>query len=884
MEEVYEIIFSSPELKTLADYTNDPGSAASYYKDKEEEFLRIKNKQGKTNKQAILDRFKQQELRDKYATLPAKDMPLKIGTVLAILTQNIDKIGLLTQGIEVVSNDIAAFKARALAELESQEGYNPTRKIPIKDALNTGSLSELYPEMTVWVWCRALSTNSLSSENTGEIFNITQFVQKVSTNVGKNGGNFEITVPPLACEYDSQNNKWLIKKASLTQYNKNASNLTMDGAGYVASTEMLCQDEDGEVRRSQFLFHNILSSNDLVFIRFETLNIESEQRVQDNEGFIIDKSMLPGRIYDMIGLIDENNQAVDGVGSDVDTQIRGRDLSKLFIDDGTYFYALEMTQGQLKFAGGSTAKNSLIQRVFSEASLNYFGLYYNNSIENALKFVIQQLSSIKIVPDSLFEYYGDKRSYRFSPQKEGESRVKAIGDECESLKRRGVEYIRATRATQLLTETLNAEETKKCDQIWRDTYSFFSAIRRNKARRSAGSTTTGWSSFVYEAGGFEQIEVNTLPAAFGINLHMTLFASNILFTTVDQYIDLRTSNAPQKDTWEKEFASGIWQIIKLVIDEGVTERRIVDSSASSSSGSLLNFIRKICQEPFVEFYMDTYGDAYHLIVRKPPTDRKSIISMLRGQVSTEGDVGEEKITSTVIDIEIGDVLNETLSYDDAGVSSWYQLTPQANFIGNASTYSLAYLPAIFFEEYADIWGSRPMQIAHNYMPRLPLNASKTLLDVSEKQAFEDMRYIIESNAYLPFTRKGSITINGDRRMKIGNIVRYKATGEIFFIDHVQQLYSVSEGSIDRTTTLEVSRGMVESLILDAPVEGAKVPFSYFDIINTTLKIEEAQQQSDVTRAQVFSNFRVFKECFNFFIRRGQNDIKQLGKVNNNSNI
>ena len=70
----------------------------------------------------------------------------------------IDRVGLLTQGIEVVSNNIPAFKARQLAELETKEGYNPARKTkPIKGILNAGVLTESFPEVTVWVWCRALS-------------------------------------------------------------------------------------------------------------------------------------------------------------------------------------------------------------------------------------------------------------------------------------------------------------------------------------------------------------------------------------------------------------------------------------------------------------------------------------------------------------------------------------------------------------------------------------------------------------------------------------------------------------------------------------------------------------------------------------------------------
>lgn len=861
MKEVYEIIFSSPELKTVGDFVSEAGSPASKFINREQEFLSVQNKEGKTNKEVILNRFKQQKLREKYASLPPKQLPLKIGTKLAIPAKDVDRAGLLTQGIEVVSNDIPAFKAKALAELELKEGYNPARKTkPIKGILNVGVLSEMYPEATVWVWCRALSSNRLDTDNNGEIFNITPFIQKISTNVGKNGGNFQLTLPPLACELDPSTNKWIIKKASLTTYVNGADNTSMQNDGYVASSSMLYEDEEGNVRRSQFLFHNILSPNDLVFIRFETLDLEKQQRIDDGKNFVIGRNQLPGRIYDMIGLIDDNIQTVSGTNNDVSININGRDLSKLFIEDGTYFYALEMSQGQLNFAGGSTQQNDLMQRVFSDNALQYFGLYFNNSIENVLKFVIQQLSTIKVVPNDLFEHYGDRRNEKYNQEKKQIKQKQPISEELERLKKVSRQCVESIRKRAQLSLDNKTQEQKEIDVVWSKLYTFMKSIRENKVREVNGNLTVGWDSFGYNSEGkVEQVVQNTLPLFFHSNLHLTLFyaKSNIikqdedsLFINIDRYIDLEKSNPKHTDLWTKDIANGIWQIIKLVIDEGVTNRRIVDSSASSANGSLLNFIRKVCQEPFVEFYMDTYGDMYHLIARKPPTDRQGLLSMLEGQVSIDDESGSKMIQSTIIDIEIEDVIQEQLGYNDTGAISWYQLTPQANFIGNASTYSLAYLPAIFFQEYADIWGSRPLQITHNYMPRLPLDVQQTTLDISEQQAYEDIKYLVESNAYIPFTRQGSITINGDRRLKIGNICRYKPTGEIFFIDAVQQNYSINETSLDRTTTIEVSRGMIESLIygINLTNEEREVfkDCSYFDIVNTELQIEEKTVTETIT--------------------------------------
>lgn len=844
--DIYEVIFSSPELKTVEDYVSEPGSPAYNFIRREEEFLKIVNSHGKTNRESILDRYKIGGQKERLKNKPAKQLRIKTGTVLAIPVQDIDRGGLLTQGIEVVSNDIPAFKARMLAEMESKEGYNPTRKTALtKGGLNNGTLVESYPEVTVWIWCRALSSTGLGESNDGQILNVTQFVTKVSTNVGKNGGNFQIALPPITCEYDDIERKWIISKQSVQHFQSGSTSGNQQGDGFVASSNMLVADAEGNQRRSQFLFHNVVSANDLVFIRFETLEMEKDQRIKDNESFIIDRKDIPGRIYDMIGLVDDNTQVSSG--DDVNININGRDLSKLFIDDGTYFYALEMAQGQLNFAGGSTQENDLMQRVFSDNSLEYFSLYFNNSIEGVLKFVIQQLSTIRVVPDELFEYYGERRNKKFNPERKYLKQGEAVAQDLSDTKKQGQKEISSLRESANLTNSLASNEGSEVERIWRDAVTFFETLRKKKVRNVANNITQGWKAFRY---GVEEIEQNQYPSSFGRDLYLRTFykqststspEESLLFTAVDRYIDIQDTAPSHKDLWEEGIAPGIWSIIKLVIDDGVTGRRVVDSSASSASGSLLNFIKKVCQEPFVEFYMDTYGDMFHLVVRQPPTNQAGYDSLLKKEIQTENKDGSKEILApAIIDIEVEDVLDEQLTYSDLEAVSWYHLTPQANFIGSSSTYSLAYLPAVFFKEYAEIWGSRPLQIAHNYMPRLPLNPKSTDLDISEEQAYQDLKYLIESNAYVPFTRKGQLKVNGDRRLKRGNLVRYQPTGEIFMIDDVQQSFQVTETGIERSTTLQVSRGMVENLIKGISLvprnnqEGEQIDISYFNVINTDL--------------------------------------------------
>src|SRR5207245_1320874 len=109
---------------------------------------------------------------------------------------------------------------------------------------------------------------------------------------------------------------------------------------------------------------------------------------------------------------------------------------------------------------------------------------------------------------------------------------------------------------------------------------------------------------------------------------------------------------------KEENAPGIWGIVKLLMDDEIQKRRLCDTSFSSAAGALINFIRGIAQEPLVEFYGDTYGDQYVLTFRKPPYDKKSLISLIEGRINTEDKT--TNVNPVIVDIEESDVLQERL--------------------------------------------------------------------------------------------------------------------------------------------------------------------------------------------------------------------------------
>lgn len=582
---------------------------------------------------------------------------------------------------------------------------------------------------SVWMWLKALGTG----DEEGVLVNVTPFLQQVTINVGDNGGNFNIKLPPLVCEFiPSQDNvtilnknapeytemldginatidplfngEWVIRKATTSQYKYN------EEKNFITRENMHVVSDDGKtIKRNNFFFHTLVSSNDIVFIKFEKLEVDKNRN--DGEGskdvfrdLKLDPSDLANTLmFDMIGLVDQNPQTTNFLGNtaDVGIEISGRDLMKLLIDDGCYVYPADFAgQGGSEPKGGEQLNDAVKRLITGE--LNLFALYTDQSVDFSLRTIFNLLSNIKICDDKLFDFYLDK------------------------------------------TKT---------------------------------------------------------------------------------YKVIQEGTAIQADD-----AKGIWKIINLVIDENIREKRIVDSSLAVGGGSLLNYVNKVCQRPFVEFYGDTYLNKYFFVARKPPFDQAGFESNI------------------VIDIDEHHVYSETLQMDDSEIYSWYRIIPQGNFLGESENISLFSLPIKFFKEYADLWGSKPYEIVSNYINYDGIKDKKISTEYLTQQSIQDLSYLIESNALLPFTRKGMITIKGDRRIKRGMNIRYTPTGELFYVQSVSNSASFEENSNDRITTLSVTRGIVE-----------KHKNLYFNIINT----DKGNSNRNL------DNFHVNREIFNFLKKKRQ---------------
>jgi hypothetical protein len=275
----------------------------------------------------------------------------------------------------------------------------------------------------------------------------------------------------------------------------------------------------------------------------------------------------------------------------------------------------------------------------------------------------------------------------------------------------------------------------------------------------------------------------------------------------EQKVEERKKQQPKVITNVEQInAVGIWQIVKLVADQYSLSQNINDATIAFDQGSLLNFVKKVVQEPWLQFWGDTVGDQYYFQVRKEPFDYN----------------GWNGGMITYDRISIEDVLSDDLSWYDGPVYSWFQIIPKGSFLGEQDLI-FQHVAAVFFEEYAEVWGSKPLSVVSNYLNFIKISDGKIMLE----KAIEDLRYMVESNVYLPFTRQGTITIKGDYRHRRGQKIQYLPTGEEFYVDSVSHSYQMTDNGPNFLTTLRVSRGMVMKY-MSAPEDASTN--SYWNLI------------------------------------------------------
>lgn len=315
---------------------------------------------------------------------------------------------------------------------------------------------------------------------------------------------------------------------------------------------------------------------------------------------------------------------------------------------------------------------------------------------------------------------------------------------------------------------------------------------------------------------------------------------------------------------EKQSVNGIWQIFKVFVEDVLEKRVLIDSSIANPNGTLLEYMNRVCQFPLVEFYFDTYVNTIDLVVRQPPFNKDAILGAYKnGQYIT---------------VKSENMHGYDLSYDTRSYS-WYQLKVMSNHAGQTNTTSLAFVPIVYLNEYAEVFGNKKMSFTDQYLNYKDLEGTEATRSLANFQAAatNDLIYIMESTAYLPFTRTGTITINGDRRIKVGTFIYFEPTNEFFYVSSVVNNVSFLDGNLQRQTILQVERGMYMPILSNsfsnvknrqdnAGEESKDVKPDYFKLIDLT-EIRNAAKQAEADKITTLVMPKVDKDQFDYFLNR-----------------
>lgn len=657
---------------------------------------------------------------------------LRSPCVIKIPVLNIDREVLLTETNVAVNKDFKAFLSEEQLKIVDNQGY--VQSVISTESDISGETYRIDPRITVWVYCKGFGGKGVE----GRLFDLSSFVENCQIEVSKNGGGFNLSLAPIIGKF-TDDEGWDIDENRMDSYTYNGIDNYVSRSNFVKKADKRLNNRPIFVRE-KFLFHQAIKPNDMVYIKFEELDMEGNKNKKKNNkdfsDYFIDGSNIEYFVWDFIGLVDSNKLKSDPDSATATVSIVGRDLSKALLEDGAYFFPLDFLSSSEEYFDSTYTRgdkpNTPINRLIS-GNLYFFNAFVDRTVEYSLKFVFNMMSNVPFVKGSgLFNLYKN-----------------------ENISKRFDFYTQPTSA----------------------------------------KTDTSYNQDVQG-----KINANNKKA-------------------VQNGEELKSIDA-----------NGIWKIVKLVFDDEIRNRRMVDSSISKSQGDLMSFCKKVCQLPFVEFWGDTYGSQYYFVARKPPFDKKSYKSNL------------------TIDVLDSQVYEDELYFDDSEVYSWYRFIPRGNYFGN-DTVSLADFPAIYFNEYMEAFGNRPLEVVSNYIDYKGWISSSAGNNVSylQEQAFQDLKYVIETNAYKPFTRKGSIVLKGLRTIKVGMNIRYTSTGEIFHVTSVSNSFTIGVNTIDRVTYLTVERGMVE-----------KNYDKYFEIID--------QKENTNGRSKIFA---VNKEVFNYFLKGRQ---------------
>ncbi len=251
---------------------------------------------------------------------------------------------------------------------------------------------------------------------------LSDFIISVNTNVGNDAGSFSFTLPVYT-------SKQLKTKRGIDWMSVNSISTELGILTDEKQEQHLYIKEEFNEHDVFNIFNQLISENDLVFISFSKLDKNDArfeiQSMFDSENI---SSLAAKSSFDMIGLVDTVSINKNAEGSIINVEISGRDLNKLLVEDGSFFYNPSTTvapsevffneqgyekQGDIRDVDEKGGKYQAINRLRrTKGELDIFCNQTNLNIDYIIKGVVSQLANIEIVPSDVFAKWENRTRWK----------------------------------------------------------------------------------------------------------------------------------------------------------------------------------------------------------------------------------------------------------------------------------------------------------------------------------------------------------------------------------------------------------------------------------------------------------------------------------------
>lgn len=256
----------------------------------------------------------------------------------------------------------------------------------------------------------------------GEWFDLSPYVISLNASVNANGGSFSVRLPIIGMVGSVDGFAELPDFGGRMKVHEPVSTLWKFGEKNFYAKKSL------ETAQLGNLFSSLISYNDLIFLSFsKNEDIKDvtplEKRVAENS-------------WDVIGLVDDVRVNLNGGAASGYVEITGRDLMKLLIEDGSYFFnpsssysseSIYANEAEASVNGGVYRSRGdiadvtdlggdgrgLVKRLRNMSNeIDIFAYRPMREIVYILKGVVSQLSNIEVVPGEIFDFWENRTVWK----------------------------------------------------------------------------------------------------------------------------------------------------------------------------------------------------------------------------------------------------------------------------------------------------------------------------------------------------------------------------------------------------------------------------------------------------------------------------------------